>query len=78
MKLVSLLSRLSLASTAALAIALCLGFQVTAAFLCSALLLFSLVIARDYSPRTRSSLPRRVPIHKNSRPRAANSYRLAA
>ncbi|WP_044891662.1 hypothetical protein [Opitutus terrae] len=77
MKLVSLLSRLSLLATAGFAFGLISGHYTAACFLTASSALLLLIMAHDYAPATRRWQPR-VAAVRTAAVRGPNRFRLAA
>lgn len=77
MKLVSLLSRLSLAAVSAFVFALVLNQHALAVFAVAVSSLLLLVAARDYAPRARGWQPRLAPVNHPAS-RSTHPFRLAA
>lgn len=78
MKLVSLLSRISLLATAGFAFGLLSGHYAAAGFLTASTTLLLLIMAHDYAPRARRWQPRLVPVTSAAHRKTAQRFRLAA
>lgn len=78
MKLISLLSRLSLLATAGLAVGLLSGHYTAAFFLTGSSALFLLILAHDYAPAKRRWHPRLRPATVAATARSKQRFRLAA